>query len=95
MKISEPQPANDGTRLEDIKSKLERYRREREELEKIRNKFSSKSQERQQSQNGTQMMHTTMLSRNHALDKENMSSEMPKMNQTMQSTDVYHESLLV
>lgn len=33
----------DGSRLEDIKSKLERYRREREELEKIRNKFSSKS----------------------------------------------------
>jgi hypothetical protein len=44
-KITEP-VVEDGNRLEDIKSKLERYRREREELEKIRSKFASKSQER-------------------------------------------------
>jgi hypothetical protein len=29
----------DDSRIEDIKTKLERYRREREDLEKIRQKF--------------------------------------------------------
>lgn len=53
--------AEPDNRIEDIKSKLERYKRERDELDKIRNKYHSKSQERSISTMSNQNMSSTMM----------------------------------
>lgn len=43
FELTQNQAPEGDSRIEDIKSKLERYKRERDELDKIRSKYHSKS----------------------------------------------------
>lgn len=83
FELSQNQASEGDSRIEDIKSKLERYKRERDELDKIRSKYHSKSQERSASTMSNQMSSTVMMSRTGGLsgmgqvDKENAGCKLP------------------
>ena len=84
MTINQAPAQQTDARTNDLKAKLERYKRERDELDKIRTKISSKSQERSgtnfKGDNSTSFLQTGM----HPMDKEN-GSTFGKLNQTLNS----------
>lgn len=72
--------SQNDSRCEDLKVKLERYKREREELDKIRTKIQSKSQERSSKLDTSQYsINTGSRQPEHVVNKENNSSAMPGM----------------
>ena len=78
-------PAQTDVRTNDLKAKLERYKRERDELDKIRTKISSKSQERSSGHFGAENSTAMLQTGTHPMDKENTHTAFGKLNQTINS----------
>lgn len=79
------QPSQQDDRFEDIKSKLQRYKREREELDKIRKSFNSQERARPVASGGSKENTMSYL-------ETQQSKTVPNNNQSMHATNMINSA---